>query len=1122
MPFFRLGSTGNWAKLTKIFRLNASGNWSRVSKIYRLNSLGNWIQIFSTALTPSVSTSPTLRDSTNIDPTTSNLATLFDGGDVITLTKGAYTNTDADTKHTLTIRRSINFGNALGVWETVAGPLDLIGSATGSLTYTVTDADANGGYYFAGRVRVDTDPTNPSSPDYFFDVKNVNALAKISFTVSGLAVSNITNNGATFNWNITGVSTNDYLYSQTLRIKTGGVNGTDAITPISLPVASRTHTISTGLNPQTSYHAVIEVIANDGWKTSNLPTLKTDDEPFNTLAPVPTPILGAPPTLSPVNNRGYLPVARADQPYAYLQGTVLSTTNGSWNESPTSYTYQWQYYNINANPVNQPLPSATSSTYTAPLNYITNYGSFIRSSVVASNIYGPSLTPHTSNYYLVDPEVRINEPTSTAYINGTAGEDIAENFGFTINGYPTSYSVNWGDGSDNFSATVPSNTETIVIPGGVVNTTSANTTTSPGNIIYTTSSSHGYTPGTVVSITSYSAGNSLFNLYSATIQSVTSTTFTVVNTSGATGNITETAQVLGSGRKIYRDPGTYTLTITAQPGSKQIQKSITVARQPVAFQTWITNVSSVGTPEAPSHSRSTTASDNRVVVELTPSSPSSSLPSDTLQYEMYVYGSGSATGGTLGNPAVQYISTLNQYNDSGVIGSGTKDAITNIALAANNSPISIYTVAQGSTRTIYANVNTNLYASSWQINYSWSNVTANQGNVTYWTSESQSFTSNSASSTAIMNTNTMSAYTGPVSGATRYRIKIMEIRGSSNPTVQINSIVAYGGTNQTGLSTNGTVVTIPITSTENSTGSLSNVPRPISGASGTTTVNYTYQSAATKLSTPINVSASDNRSDGIQVSWINVANAATYGVWWGGQPGYDSTPDFGGPNNNGGKTITSTPFLDDVVSAGTTRTYYVQAFPSTGSTTFLKSDWSAGDSGTRLSAPTQYTVTWNANGGTGGGTTGPFNAGTAHTAPSVTKGTDTFNGWYTASSGGTYVTGAGGSYTPTSNITLYAQWTAAPACTCNYSTEYTSFWYSPQCCSTGAGISGLPIVYNTGNSVCTNCYPTTTSGSCCPNVTKLYTRCSATDVTSPSSPVYFYCYSTGQCINSSQGAGGTC
>ena len=35
----------------------------------------------------------------------------------------------------------------------------------------------------------------------------------------------------------------------------------------------------------------------------------------------------------------------------------------------------------------------------------------------------------------------------------------------------------------------------------------------------------------------------------------------------------------------------------------------------------------------------------------------------------------------------------------------------------------------------------------------------------------------------------------------------------------------------------------------------------------------------------------------------------------------------------------------------------------------------------------------------------------------------TFNGWYTSSSGGTRVGGGGGSYSPTSNTTLYAQWT---------------------------------------------------------------------------------------------------
>ena len=117
----------------------------------------------------------------------------------------------------------------------------------------------------------------------------------------------------------------------------------------------------------------------------------------------------------------------------------------------------------------------------------------------------------------------------------------------------------------------------------------------------------------------------------------------------------------------------------------------------------------------------------------------------------------------------------------------------------------------------------------------------------------------------------------------------------------------------------------------------------------------TVSAAATKLATPTNVSASDTRTDGIQVSWTNVSNASTYGVWWGGVPSYDSSPDFGGPNNNGGKTITSSPFLDDGAPVGS-RNYYVQAFPTSGSTSFLKSDWSAGDSGTRLAAPVKLST----------------------------------------------------------------------------------------------------------------------------------------------------------------------
>ena len=55
------------------------------------------------------------------------------------------------------------------------------------------------------------------------------------------------------------------------------------------------------------------------------------------------------------------------------------------------------------------------------------------------------------------------------------------------------------------------------------------------------------------------------------------------------------------------------------------------------------------------------------------------------------------------------------------------------------------------------------------------------------------------------------------------------------------------------------------------------------------------------------------------------------------------------------------------------------------------------------------------------------------TLPSPVKSGYTFNGWYTAETGGTRVGGAGDSYTPTAGITLHAQWTAS-----NYTITYNA------------------------------------------------------------------------------------
>ena len=69
----------------------------------------------------------------------------------------------------------------------------------------------------------------------------------------------------------------------------------------------------------------------------------------------------------------------------------------------------------------------------------------------------------------------------------------------------------------------------------------------------------------------------------------------------------------------------------------------------------------------------------------------------------------------------------------------------------------------------------------------------------------------------------------------------------------------------------------------------------------------------------------------------------------------------------------------------------------------------------------EYTVTYNANGGTCGTASATYQ-GTALTLPTPTRTGYTFNGWYTAASGDTKAGDAGASYTPSANITLYAQW----------------------------------------------------------------------------------------------------
>ncbi len=85
-------------------------------------------------------------------------------------------------------------------------------------------------------------------------------------------------------------------------------------------------------------------------------------------------------------------------------------------------------------------------------------------------------------------------------------------------------------------------------------------------------------------------------------------------------------------------------------------------------------------------------------------------------------------------------------------------------------------------------------------------------------------------------------------------------------------------------------------------------------------------------------------------------------------------------------------------------------------------------------APT-YTATYDYDSATGGNSPASANytmAGTALTLPSPTRTGYTFDGWHIDSALTTWIGGAGASYTPSSDVTLYAKWTVAASKTVTF------------------------------------------------------------------------------------------
>lgn len=156
----------------------------------------------------------------------------------------------------------------------------------------------------------------------------------------------------------------------------------------------------------------------------------------------------------------------------------------------------------------------------------------------------------------------------------------------------------------------------------------------------------------------------------------------------------------------------------------------------------------------------------------------------------------------------------------------------------------------------------------------------------------------------------------------------------------------------------------------------------------------------------------------------------------------------GGGSTYTGKIKTSNNTIYFVTDSGTSNKdttttaayWYVDYYKFTGNNgvmiqssqqTFKGAEKSASIPSGNFSTTIKYTVSYDANGGNCGQNTGyATSAAAAVTLPTPTRSGYMFVGWYTAASGGTRVGGAGDSYTPSANITLYAQW--GKPCTVTY------------------------------------------------------------------------------------------
>lgn len=321
-------ASGTWRTLTNLY-VRVSGSWRNVTEGY-VKVSGTWRQFFGSATAPGQVTGLTATDfgtgrSFNNGRIDLSWTAPSDGGSAIT---GYF------------IEYSINgvtYFTLVSNTGTTSTTYTDIGLTSGQIYYYRVSAINAIGTGIASTAASATATTVPQTPSVSASV--------VSSTQVSLSFSAASGGKTITSLNISSSPSLSLSYSGT----------TSPITVTGSFVANQAYTFTmsaTNANGTSGTSAA-----------SNSVTPNVVSAPVNTVAPVVTPSSGTAGT------------------------TTYSCTTGTWTNSPTSYAYQWQYFDGGSTYLN--ISGATSSTYAPPSNFFTlGFASPIRCRVTASNAGG--------------------------------------------------------------------------------------------------------------------------------------------------------------------------------------------------------------------------------------------------------------------------------------------------------------------------------------------------------------------------------------------------------------------------------------------------------------------------------------------------------------------------------------------------------------------------------------------------------------------------------------------------------------------------------------------------------------------------------------------------------------